>query len=83
MTPSPTATSETQRTITANVRYILWETGWTQQELAERSGLPESRVSRLLNGNTVWRFRDMRRVAKAFRIDQARLLRPTTKGGAG
>lgn len=73
---------DVQRTIAANVRAGMQLRGWTQQDLAMYTGFSATHLSRLLNGNAVWWFRDMRRVAKVFGIDQVELLRPVVEEGA-
>jgi transcriptional regulator with XRE-family HTH domain len=58
--------SETQLAIASNVRAEIGRRGWTQRDLAVRSGMTESKTSRLLHGKADWWFADLYRISKAF-----------------
>lgn len=73
---------DAQRIISNNVRAGLYLRAWTQHDLAMFTGISRSRLSRLLNGSTPWRLRDMWMIAKVFGIDQAELLIPAASEGA-
>jgi transcriptional regulator with XRE-family HTH domain len=58
--------SETQLVIAANVRAETARRGWTQRDLAVKTGMTESKTSRLLHGKADWWLADLHRISKAF-----------------
>ena len=71
--------------LTLTVRAWRITRGWTQTELAERSGVPQPRISRLertleQGGQKGVYLDDLDRLAKALRVPPARLL-ASTRGG--
>jgi transcriptional regulator with XRE-family HTH domain len=53
--------------IAAQIKALREARGWSQQDLGERSGMHQSRISALENVNySSWSIRTLRRLAKAF-----------------
>jgi len=51
------------------------ERGWTQQALADRAGVARNTIARLETGNRRPSFQMLERLARAFRLSLADLLR--------
>jgi transcriptional regulator with XRE-family HTH domain len=62
--------------VAENIRAIRETLGWSQTRLADQAGLPQSAISRLETGERGISVTDLARIADAFEIDPAILLRP-------
>jgi transcriptional regulator with XRE-family HTH domain len=55
--------------VASQIRAIREQRGWTQNQLAEESGMKQSRISAMENVNySSWSIRTLRRLAKAFDV---------------
>lgn len=62
--------------VAANVRRLLDQRGWTQSDLAKKTGESENNISRISRGLNVVRIGVLARVAEAFDVSTDRLLAP-------
>lgn len=62
-----------------NVRLLLLEYGWTQQDLAEALGVDKGNLSRTLSGRNSPRLAYVYRIADALEVDVSRLFDPKTE----
>ena len=67
------------QTVAANVRREMNVRGWTQVDLAERSGVPQSRISELLSGKRDQKLGRLEQIANAFGITISALVMPVSE----
>jgi transcriptional regulator with XRE-family HTH domain len=60
----------------AHVRELRYARAWTQEDLAERSGLNVVQISHLEGGRNEAKISTILRLAKAFGITPSKLLKP-------
>ena len=64
-----------------SIRERRIELGWTQAELAKRSGIPQADISRIENGRLDARWSTIQRISTALAATQARPRRSLANGG--
>lgn len=67
------------RNISANIRRLLVDRGWTQLDLAERTGESSATLSRLTRGYHMPGAGLLARIAEAFDVSVDRLVNPPPK----
>lgn len=69
--------------VSANVRREMTARNWTQAELAERTGMPQPRISEVLTGRYDPSLGKLDKIAKAFGITLSTLLMPVPEEKVG
>lgn len=69
--PSPAAVK-----LGEHIRELRYAREWTQEDLAERSGMNSVQISHLENGRNEAKISTILRLAKAFGISAGELLKP-------
>jgi transcriptional regulator with XRE-family HTH domain len=64
-----------------SIRERRIELGWTQAELAKRSGIPQADISRIENGRLDARWSTIQRISTALAETQGRQRRSLANGG--
>jgi transcriptional regulator with XRE-family HTH domain len=60
----------------SHIRELRYAKGWTQEDLAERSGMNSVQISHLENGRNEAKISTILRLAKAFGVTAGELLKP-------
>lgn len=74
------AKKSTRDNLVANVRWLMSETGWTQVELAERSGVSQTAISKVLRGDMVPTIEFAEKLASAFGLSGWHIIMPDLPG---
>ena len=65
---SPTSEAQVLRTLAERIKFLRWSTGWTQEQLAERSSIQRSYLADLEQGHRNPSVRTLVKVANAIGI---------------
>ena len=60
---------------TSTIETLLTDFGWSQKDLAEKSGLTQQNISQLINGSRDWNLNNLNKVAVAFGFTLWQLVR--------
>jgi transcriptional regulator with XRE-family HTH domain len=67
--------------LSAQIKALREQRGWTQEELAQQAGMKQERVSTLESGDySAWTMSTLRKLAKAFDITVKASFEPFSKG---
>lgn len=70
----------TRDNLVTNVRWLMNEAGWTQVELAERSGVSQTAISKVLRGEMIPTIEFAEKLASAFGLSGWHIIMPDLPG---